>query len=144
MFIYTESHNESYRNTQNINIQHETHQQHQITFSKFTFICKHPFSKLDKNKTAFYAKCYGTISILLNQYNISFLGEVGERGGSPQIFDPSFCKGSAAKVPLPCCRARANSRSRRTRLSLSFSRKSNCSGVTQPCPHGRLIDLLDV
>ena len=59
MFIYIENDIESHRNTQNINIQHKIHQQHENTFSKVLNFQKIEtnvyFQFLSSNTSAFFA-----------------------------------------------------------------------------------------
>ena len=82
MFIYTRSYTESHRSTRNINLEHKTHQKHQITFFNITFFQTPIFSKNRHYKSALYAEFYNTIYIDIIIMKKMVL-EVGGRGGNP-------------------------------------------------------------
>ena len=65
MSIYIESYTESHRNTQNINIQHKTHQKHQFTFSNSTFSKNRYFQESDIQKHQRFVFKFMVIFILL-------------------------------------------------------------------------------
>ena len=69
MFINTESHTESHRNTQHVNMCNKIHQKHQITFSNFTFFKTPSLQKLDiQNHQRIMRTLNSTIYISLNIY----------------------------------------------------------------------------